>query len=161
MPLEERLERRAVQALAGRQSELERLEAFVLGDEPLVMHVQGIPGIGKTHLLNALAASLRRKGVLVVRIDARLCEPSPGALCRTVCRKIGASESEDSAVVGRSLSDRAKRTLVVLDSYECFRLLDSWLRQVFLPALGDNVRVVLASREPPRPAWRIAPAWKG
>ena len=161
MPLEDRLEPRAVQVLAGRGAELEHLEAFALGDKSLVMHIQGIPGIGKTHLLNALAASLGGNGVYVVRIDARLCEPSPAALCRAICREIGVSESEDFAVVGRSLSDGAKRTLLVLDSYECFRLLDSWLRQVFLPPLGGNVRTVLASREPPRTAWRIAPAWKG
>jgi len=161
MPLEDRLEQRAVQALAGRRRELERLEAFASGDEPLVMHIQGIPGIGKTYLLDALAASIGGKGFLVVRIDARLCEPSPAALCRAISRKIGVSESEDSAVAGRSLSDSAQHTLLILDSYECFRLLDSWLRQVFLPTLGDNVRTILASREPPRTAWRIAPAWKG
>ena len=96
------MERRAVEALAGRCSELERLEVFALGDEPLVMHIQGIPGIGKTHLLNALAASVRRKGVFVVRMDARWCEPSPAALCRAICGETGASESEDPAVVAAS-----------------------------------------------------------
>jgi len=155
------LERRAVEALVGRRSELERLEVFALGDEPLVMHIQGIPGIGKTHLLNALAASIGGKGAFVVRIDARWVEPSPAALCRAISREIGASESEDPAVVATSLSDGAKRTLLVLDSYESFRLLDSWLRQVFLPSLGDSVRTILSSRETPRPAWRIAPAWRG
>ena len=85
MPLEDRLEPRAVQVLAGRGAELEHLEAFALGDKSLVMHIQGIPGIGKTHLLNALAASLGGNGVYVVRIDARLCEPSPAALCRAIC----------------------------------------------------------------------------
>src|SRR6516162_2377526 len=161
MSLGDRLERRAVEALAGRRAELERLEVFALGDQPLVMHIQGIPGIGKTHLLNALAASIGGKGVFVVRIDARWCEPSPAALCRAICREIGISESEDSAVVATSLSGGAKRTLLVLDSYESFRLLDSWLRQVFLPLLGDSVRTILSSREPPRPAWRIAPEWRG
>src|SRR5262250_1693365 len=161
MLLGDRLERRAVEALAGRSAELERLEVFAIGDEPLVMHIQGIPGIGKTHLLNALAASIGGRGVFVVRMDARWCEPSPAALCRAICKEIGALESEDSAVVAASLSDRARRTLLVLDSYESFRLLDSWLRQVFLPSLGDTVRTILSSREPPRPAWRIALAWRG
>jgi Transcriptional regulatory protein, C terminal/AAA ATPase domain len=155
------LERRAVEALAGRRAELERLQVFALGDEPLVVHIQGIPGIGKTHLVNALAASIGEKGVFVVRIDARWCEPSVAALCRAISREIGASESEDATVVATSLSDGPGRTLLVLDSYESFRLLDSWLRQVFLPSLGDSVRTILSSREAPRPAWRIAPAWRG
>ncbi|MES1258078.1 MAG: winged helix-turn-helix domain-containing protein [Acidobacteriota bacterium] len=161
MPLADRLKRRAVEVLAGRRAELDRLEVFTLGEEPLVIHLHGIPGIGKTHLLNALAASVGGKDVFVVRIDARWCEPSPTALCREICRKAGVPEAEDAAVVATSLSDRARRTLLVIDSYEAFRLLDSWLRQVFLPALGDSVRTVLSSREPPRPAWRIAPAWRG
>jgi Transcriptional regulatory protein, C terminal len=161
MRVGEKLKLRAAEAVAGRRAELERLEVFALGDEPLVMHIQGIPGIGKTHLLHALSASISAKGVFVVRIDGRWCEPSPAAFSRAICREIGIAESEDSEVVANSLSDAAKRTLLVLDSYESFRLLDSWLRQVFLPALGDSVRTILSSREPPRPAWRIAPAWKG
>jgi hypothetical protein len=160
MPLGDKLERRALEALAGRRAELERLQAFALGDQPLVIHIQGIPGIGKTHLLNALAAHIET-AAFVVRIDGRWCEPSPAALCRAICREIGASESENSKVVATRLSKGAKRTLLVLDSYESFRLLDSWLRQVFLPSLGDSVRTILSSREPPRPAWRIAPEWRG
>jgi hypothetical protein len=160
MFLRDRLERRAVEALTGRRAEFARLEDFALADEPLVMHIQGIPGIGKTYLLNALAASLGGKGVFVLRIDARWCEPSPVGLCRAISREIGAAESEDPAAVAASLSNASKRALLVIDSYESFRLLDSWIRQVFLPSLGDGVRTVLSSREPPRPAWRIAPAWR-
>src|SRR5580698_4992512 len=111
MPLGEKLERRAVEALAGRSAEVERLEIFALGEEPLVIHIQGIPGIGKTHLLNAVAASIGRKGVHVVKIDARWCEPSAAGLCRAISKEIGA-ESEDPAVVATSLSDRAQRTLL-------------------------------------------------
>src|SRR5262249_61209336 len=108
------------------------------------MYIQGIPGIGKTHLLNALAASIGGKGVVVVRMDARWCEPSPAALCRAICKELGCPESEDAAVVANTLSDLAKRTLLVLDSYESFRLLDSWLRQDFLPSFGHSVRTILS-----------------
>jgi Cdc6-like AAA superfamily ATPase len=92
MPLGDRLERRAVEALVGRRAELERLEDFALGDEPVVMYIQGIPGIGKTHLLNALMARIGAKGVSVVRIDARWCEPSAAALYQAISREIGAPE---------------------------------------------------------------------
>ena len=108
------------------------------------MHIQGIPGIGKTYLLNALAASLSRKNVSVVQIDARWCEPSPAGLSRAITKGSGSSESDEPAVAANSLSNGVTRRLLVLDSYESFRLLDSWMRQVFLPSLGDNVRTILS-----------------
>jgi hypothetical protein len=161
MRLGDRLKLRTVEALAGRRAELERLEVFALGNDQLVMHIHGIPGIGKTHLLDVLSARVGGKGVRVVRIDARWCEPSPAAFCRAISREIGALETEDPTAIATGLSDGAMRTLLVLDGYDSFRLLDSWLRQVFLPSLGDGVRTILSSREAPRPAWRIAPAWRG
>src|SRR5262249_42151129 len=45
--------------------------------------------------------------------------------------------------------------------YELFRLMDTWLRNVFVPLLPDNVRVVLSGREGPVTAWLAAPGWHG
>ena len=59
------------------------------------------------------------------------------------------------------LGKSSRRVVIVLDHYEAFRLLDTWLRQVFIPALGHNIRVLLAGREPPSTAWTIAREWHG
>ena len=116
-----------MEALAGRHAELERLEAFASGDEPLVLHIQGIPGVGKTHLLDAVAARITVKGVSVVRIDARWCEPSPGALCRAIAQEISCPDSDDPA-------------LVALEQIEAIRRLpvgrDITRAQLALPCLG-------------------------
>jgi len=160
MPLVDRLVQRTLYSLAGRRAELERLQTFARANDPLVLYLHGIPGIGKTHLLNAFAAAITAEEIPVVRIDARWCEPSAAALCRAISKEIGIPESEDPAIVAAALSNPPRRTLLAIDSYESFRLLDSWLRQVFLPSLGDNVHTILASREAPRPAWRIDPSWR-
>src|SRR5207244_1561121 len=47
----------------------------------------------------------------------------------------------------------------VLDTYEVFRFLDTWLRETFLPSLGANVRLVLAGREPPVTDWLASARW--
>src|SRR6266545_8099673 len=43
-------------------------------------------------------------------------------------------------------------------SSSVFRLLDTWLRQVLVPSLPGNVRLVLAGRERPHAAWARLPA---
>jgi hypothetical protein len=51
--------------------------------------------------------------------------------------------------------------LLTLDTYEVYRMMDTWLRQVFVPALRDNVRLYFFGREPPVAAWSVAPGWQG
>src|SRR5262249_29217207 len=36
------------------------------------------------------------------------------------------------------------------------RLLDPWLRQVFVPAITENVRMVISGREPPLMGWTLS-----
>ena len=52
---------------------------------------------------------------------------------------------------------RVQRTVLALDTYETFNLLDTWLRQTFVPALPDNVLTILVGREGPNPAWVTTP----
>jgi hypothetical protein len=51
--------------------------------------------------------------------------------------------------------------VLALDTYERFRLMDTWLRQVFIPSLPENVRVILSGREPPVTSWFTTPGWQG
>ena len=48
-----------------------------------------------------------------------------------------------------------RRTVVMIDTYEVFRIADPWLRHELLPALGPEVRVVVAGREPPMLEWAV------
>src|SRR5450759_1123422 len=41
----------------------------------------------------------------------------------------------------------------MVDTYELFRILDPWLRQAFVPALTDNVRIILSGLESPMTGW--------
>jgi hypothetical protein len=152
--LGDRLQQRARETLVGREAELARLGEFACGGGPLALHLHGLPGIGKTQLLHALADRLRDDApdVAIVAVDAGEVEPSPGGLCDWL-----APGSTGAAEAARAITGAGGRVLLVIDRYETFRLLDTWLRQVLVPALGDNVRVLLAGRAPPRPAWLVAP----
>jgi hypothetical protein len=44
--------------------------------------------------------------------------------------------------------------VLIVDTVERLRLLDSWLRLDFLPSLPEHARVVLATRDAPGAAWR-------
>ena len=54
-----------------------------------------------------------------------------------------------------------RRTVLALDTYEAFGLLDGWLRRVFLPLLPDQALTIVVGREPPGRAWLTSPGWQG
>ncbi len=54
-----------------------------------------------------------------------------------------------------------RRTVLLLDTYERFALLDTWLRQVFLPSMPELLLTVIAGRDTPGAAWLAAPGWAG
>ena len=64
-----------------------------------------------------------------------------------------------SSSVAVRLGSLGERVVLTLDTYEVFRFLDVWLREVFLPSLPKNVRVVLCGREPPVADWLMSGQW--
>ena len=139
--------RRAAQRLVGRDEQLDALTSLLDPDPPaLIAFVHGIAGIGKTALLNAFTLEAEERGARVVELDCRTIEPTERGFLQAL---------------GDELGDPEDRVVVTLDNYEVFRLLDTWLRQEFVPALPDAARVVISGREPPVAAWVTAPELDG
>ena len=116
--------------------------------------------MGKSSLLEAWTADARGRGVSIVRLDCRAIEPTERGLLHELVGAIGgdAATAEEAADRLASLGDQV---VLALDNYEVFLLMDGWLRQVFTPALPDNVRLILVGRKPPAAMWLTAPGWYG
>ena len=149
-------------AVIGRQAERAVLLGLVERDRPLVVAVHGIAGIGKSALLAAFAEDARAHGAAVVSLDCGGIEPTERGFFAALDRAIAALRAEPpgrtrpaATVAGAAgaLGSLGDRVVLVLDTYEQLRLLDTWLRQELVPGLHSNTRLALAGREPPVAAW--------
>ena len=123
------------------------------------MFIHGIPGIGKSSLLELFLARARTCGATVVKLDYRSIEPTE----RGFIHELGAAIGGDTPTVeesAESLGSLGHRVVLALDTYEVFRLMDSWLRQIFIPALCDNVRVIICGRVPTVSSWLTSTEWE-
>jgi hypothetical protein len=127
---------------------------------PLVIHLHGITGIGKSTLLDVFAELAIKRKIKVIRFDCRLIEPTERGFLHELGAALGV-ESHSVKKISERLRKLGRRIVIALDHYEAFRLLDTWLRQDFVPALGRNVRVLLAGREPPSMPWTMDREWHG
>ena len=144
--------------LVGREAELAALVRVLEDDGPPVTFVHGIGGIGKSSLMAAFAQRVRALGATVVLLDGRATEPTQQGVLTALRAAIG-GQFETPEAAGERLAALPGRVVVIIDTYELLRLIDTWLRQVFLPTLPDNVRLVLAGREAPVCAWYLSPGW--
>jgi hypothetical protein len=161
MPLlRDRLSQQATRNFVGRRQEIERLLYLVSDGKLPVVFVHGIGGIGKSSLLNMFAAEAQARGAVVIRLDCRTIKPSPDGFLHELNNAIG-GESVDVEQVAARLSQIGERVILTLDTYEIFRMMDTWLRQVFIPALSDCVHIVFCGREAPVAAWYTTSGWEG
>ncbi|MBV1786659.1 winged helix-turn-helix domain-containing protein [Marinobacterium sp. D7] len=141
-----------------RPKELAHLSAALAEDGPRVVHLHGIAGIGKSTLLAMFAEHSRANGVTLLRLDCRRIEPTAEGFLRELSQAAGCDGSSLSTIADR-LIDLGSRVVLALDTYERFGLLDTWLRQIFIPQLPDNVRIFLFGRERPVTAWYTTAGW--
>lgn len=161
--ISDRLKEVASLTFVGRQNELAFLSKTIeAADLPfLVAFIHGPGGIGKSRLLEATLSTVG-PAVRGYVLDCREIEPTPQGLQMALGAAIEMQESEPNlhSIVGR-LGEPGQRTVLVLDTYETFGLMDTWLRQVFVPALSENVFTIIAGRQEPNAAWFTSPGWQG
>jgi len=151
MTIGRRLEVRAA-GLVGRESERAVLHSLLEDDGTLVVYVHGIAGVGKTALVRAFASEARIRGATVLGFDGGALEPTERGFVGALGYAIGGDAEMPGQAVDR-LAEFGGQVVLVIDGYEVLRPLDPWLRETFVPSLGDNVRLVLAGREPPMRGW--------
>src|SRR5689334_1987685 len=99
--------------LKGRERELASLQRVLDVNGPRVVFVYGVAGIGKSALLNAFASAVTRSGTEVWRID---------------CAAIDPTESSFRAALDAAGWQPEGVGVVLVDTYEMFRIADPWLR---------------------------------
>jgi hypothetical protein len=124
--------------LKGRERELASLQRVLDANGPRVAFVYGVAGIGKSALLDAFASVLRESGTRVWRID---------------CAAIDPTESSFRGALGAAGWEPGCAGVVLVDTYEMFRIADPWLRHELVPSLSADLRFVIAGRDAPMLEW--------
>ncbi len=144
-----------VVGVVGRDDELAVLRQLLDDPGPLIVYVHGLAGIGKTALVDAFAGEARAHAATVLRLDCRSMEPTERGFLDALEERTGGQLATAGDAATR-LGQLGERVVLIIDTYELFRILDPWLRLAFVPALSDNVRLVLSGRESPMTGWPSA-----
>jgi hypothetical protein len=124
--------------LQGREHELASLQRVLDAHGPRVAFVYGVAGIGKSALLNAFARDVRASGTPVWRVD---------------CAAIDPTEASFRAALTAAGWQPERAGVVLVDTYEMFRIADPWLRHELVPSLSTDGRFVIAGRDAPMLEW--------
>jgi hypothetical protein len=154
------LMQQAKESFVGRDDEKAALLDMLEEKGPIVLFIHGIAGIGKSSLLEVFSAEARARGATVIRLDCRSMEPTERGFLQELGSSTGIEVGNMNEATER-LGRLGPRVILALDTYELFRLMDTWLRLTFLPALPDNVRVIICGREAPVSAWITSSQWLG
>ncbi len=141
----------------GREGEVELFRSALAAEDPpfRVLFVHGPGGVGKSSLLDAYAAAAEAGGAEVLRLDGRE-GGGPRAIEDAVSALVGGAHregTEDSPATGLQV--------LLVDGFEWWAPMESWVRDELLPTLPASTLTVIAGRDRPTAAWRTDGAWSG
>lgn len=137
----------------GREVELQMFAAMLGADDGTrLWFVTGPGGVGKTTLLQAFCDRARAVGMVHAFVDARHVHANPPALQRALKQAAG------NVTISEFCAEHQK-PILLLDTFEHWRNLTSWLREQLLPTMPANLRIIVASRDRPDTNWTADPGW--
>ena len=111
-----RLKNREEKSFFGRQFELETLLEVLTPDGPLVSHIHGIAGLGKSSLLAQFAKQATGRGAVVTMMDCRLVEPTAGGFLEQ-WGQLTETVHPDATSAARAVLKSGKVQVLCLDHY--------------------------------------------
>lgn len=130
--------------------ELEYLTTIFAKDGPDIVAIHGIAGIGKSTLLREFVKNSTAK---IIFFNCQLIEPTPSAFKKAFI-EILEMENQSLQIIANKIT---QQTVVLLDKFESFRLLETWLRRDFMAIMHGKVKLIFATRVPPDYQWVINP----
>lgn len=139
----------------GRAALLDELAQWLAGEHAMAWWLHGIGGIGKTLLARAFASQARTRHHAVAWIDGDLVEPTPRGICAALAEALDI-EGATPEQLSEAVAMRPPGTLIVFDTFERCRQIDTWVRRSLLPVLPRTARLLVVSRDAPVPQWALA-----
>lgn len=165
--LSERLKaaRRAV--FVGRERENQRFDTLVKSEAPPgLLWLHGPGGVGKSSLLREWAARVQEGKTPSVTLDGRHLDPLPLIFLQGLSAVLGVPVTPDATeesileALQSYLEAKNRRFVIFVDTFEMLMPLEAWLREEFLPALPENVLLVVAGRQAPKKEWSADTGWR-
>lgn len=122
-----------------------------------ILYIFGPGGVGKTSLMGEFAYICDEQNIPAIQLDARNMEPAPESFLAALQTALGLAPPTSAL---QQMAAWSERHVILIDTYEMLAPLDSWLREVFLPQLPEDVLIVMAGQYPPSSAWAADAGWQ-
>ncbi len=157
--LADRLSAARHRQFVGRSAELALFQSALIAPElPFqLIYIFGPGGIGKTTLLREYMLAAEPAHVPAYYLDARNIDPAPESFLNALRATLGLAADVSPF---QFLTAHTPTQVLMIDTYENLTALDTWVRDVFMPQLPENVLVAVACRNPPADAWKSDPGWQ-